>query len=169
MSGNGSHPSRNGSVGVGFESFTETFSQVPQAVTVVTTKNGDDVVHGTTVSAFCSLSIDPPLMLVALDRSSDLLELLRTTMRFGVNLLSADQADVGLACAKKGAEKFEAVSWTDEHGLPRIDGAAAWLECEVQELLPGGDHVIVVGLVTACETQEAEPLVYHRRRFLQLT
>jgi len=169
MSGNGSHANGNGAVGVSFESFTDTFSQVPQAVTVVTTKNGDETVHGTTVSAFCSLSIDPPLMLVALDRSSDLLELLRTTMRFGVNLLSADQAEVGLACAKKGVDKFKAVSWTDEHGLPRIEGAAAWLECEVQELLPGGDHVIVVGLVTACETQEAEPLVYHRRRFLQLT
>jgi flavin reductase (DIM6/NTAB) family NADH-FMN oxidoreductase RutF len=169
MSANGSHANGNGSVGVGFESFTETFSQVPQAVTVVTTKNGDDSAHGTTVSAFCSLSVDPPLMLVALDRSSDLLELLRSTMRFGVNLLSADQAEVGLACAKKGPDKFKAVSWTEEHGLPRVDGAAAWLACEVQELLPGGDHVIVVGLVTACETQEAEPLVYHRRRFLQLT
>lgn len=171
MSSNGSHANGNGSdaVGVSFESFTETFSQVPQAVTVVTTKNGDDSAHGTTVSAFCSLSVDPPLLLVALDRSSDLLKLLRTTMRFGVNLLSGDQAEVGLTCAKKGADKFEAVSWTEEHGLPRIDGAAAWLECEVQELLPGGDHMIVVGLVTACDTQEAEPLVYHRRRFLQLT
>jgi flavin reductase (DIM6/NTAB) family NADH-FMN oxidoreductase RutF len=171
VSSNGSHANGNGSdaVGVSFESFTETFSQVPQAVTVVTTKNGDDSAHGTTVSAFCSLSVDPPLLLVALDRSSDLLKLLRTTMRFGVNLLSGDQAEVGLTCAKKGADKFEAVSWTDEHGLPRIDGTAAWLECEVQELLPGGDHVIVVGLVTACKTEEAEPLVYHRRRFLQLT
>jgi flavin reductase (DIM6/NTAB) family NADH-FMN oxidoreductase RutF len=170
--GNGSAATNgngNGSVGVTFESFTETFSQVPTAVTVVTTKNGDDSAHGTTVSAFCSLSIDPPLLLVALDRSSDLLKLLRKTRRFGVNLLSGDQEDVGVTCAKKGSDKFRAVSWTDEHGLPRIEGAAAWLECDVQKLLPGGDHVIVVGLVTACETGEAEPLVYHRRRFLQLT
>lgn len=158
----------NGLVGVSFESFTETFSQVPTAVTVVTTMNGSGSAHGTTVSAFCSLSLDPPLLLVALDRSSDLLKLLRKTRRFGVNLLSADQEEVGINCAKKGADKFKAVSWTDEHGLPRIEGAAAWLECDVQRLLPGGDHVIVVGLVTACETGEAEPLVYHRRRFLQL-
>jgi len=158
----------NGSAGVSFESFAETFSQVPQAVTVVTTKNGDDSAHGTTVSAFCSLSIDPPLMLVALDRSSELLKLLRETRRFGVNLLSSDQQEVGVTCAKKGAEKLKAVSWDDEHGLPRIKDAAAWLECDVQNLLPGGDHVIVVGLVTACETGDSEPLVYHRRRFLQL-
>ena len=120
------------------------------------------------MSAFCSLSVDPPLMLVALDRDSDLLDLLRKTGRFGVNLLSADQQEVGLTCAKKGVDKLKAVSWDDEDGLPRIKGAAAWLECDVQQLLPGGDHVIVVGLVTACDTAEREPLIYHRRRFFQL-
>jgi flavin reductase (DIM6/NTAB) family NADH-FMN oxidoreductase RutF len=166
-----SHPRRNGngSAGVSFESFAETFSQVPQAVTVVTTKNGDDSAHGTTVSAICSLSADPPLLLVALDRSSDLLKQLRKTRRFGVNLLAADQQEVGLTCAKKGDAKLKAVSWDDEGGLPRIKDAAAWLECDVQKLLPGGDHMIVVGLVLACEASDSEPLVYHRRRFLQLT
>ena len=90
-----SHPrlNGNGSAGVSFESFAETFSQVPQAVTVVTTKNGDESAHGTTVSAICSLSADPPLLLVALDRSSELLKQLRKTRRFGVNLLSADQKE----------------------------------------------------------------------------
>jgi flavin reductase (DIM6/NTAB) family NADH-FMN oxidoreductase RutF len=56
----------------------------------------------------------------------------------------------------------------DDGGLPRIGGAAAWLECEVEDVLPGGDHLIVVGLVTACETEEVEPLVYHRRDFRKL-
>lgn len=165
-----SQPQRNGngSTGVSFESFAETFSQVPQAVTVVTTKNGDATAHGTTVSAICSLSADPPLLLVALDRSSDLLKQLRKTRRFGVNLLSADQQEVGLICARKGEDKLRAVSWEDDDGLPRIKDAAAWLECDVQQLLPGGDHVIVVGLVIACEADDSEPLVYHRRRFLQL-
>jgi flavin reductase (DIM6/NTAB) family NADH-FMN oxidoreductase RutF len=170
VSANGNHARQNGngSAGVSLESFAETFSQVPQAVTVITTMNGDNSAHGTTVSAFCSLSVDPPLMLVALDRSSELLKLLRKTRRFGVNLLSADQQEVGLTCAKKGADKLKAVSWDDDDGLPRIKNAAAWIKCDVEKLLPGGDHVIVVGLVTACETSESEPLIYHRRRFLQL-
>jgi flavin reductase (DIM6/NTAB) family NADH-FMN oxidoreductase RutF len=165
-----SRPRRNGSgsAAVSFENFAETFSQVPQAVTVVTTMNGDNGAHGTTVSAICSLSADPPLLLVALDRSSDLLKQLRKTRRFGVNLLAADQREVGLMCAKKGEDKLKAVSWEDDGGLPRIKNAAAWLECDVQDLLPGGDHVIVIGLVIACEASETEPLVYHRRRFLQL-
>ena len=158
----------NGAAGVSLESFAETFSQVPQAVTVVTTKNGDGSAHGTTVSAFCSLSADPPMMLVALDRKSELLKMLRKTKRFGVNLLSGDQQEVGLICAKKGEDKLKAVTWDDDNGLPRIKNAAAWIECEVDKLLPGGDHVIVVGLVTACEAADNVPLIYHRRRFLQI-
>ena len=149
------------------DAFRETLSRVPGPVTVVTTLAGGRP-HGTTVSAFSSLSADPPLVLVSLDRSSDLLGLLRETGRFAVNLLAAGQEEIGLACARKGRDKFETVTWRDECGLPRIDGVAGWLACDIRELLPGGDHVIVVGLVTACETREAEALVYHRRRFLHV-
>jgi flavin reductase (DIM6/NTAB) family NADH-FMN oxidoreductase RutF len=151
-------------LGVLLEDFREALSAVPAPVTIVTTIDGGKP-HGTTVSAFTSLSADPPLVLVALDRSSDLLRLLRRAGRFGVNLLAAGQEELGLACAKKGVDKFACVPWHDDGGLPRIDETAGWLACDVEELLPGGDHIIVVGLVTACETTEAEPLLYHRRRF----
>jgi flavin reductase (DIM6/NTAB) family NADH-FMN oxidoreductase RutF len=153
--------------GVVADAFRETLSSVPAPVTIVTTL-GEGGPHGTTVSAFSSLSADPPLVLVALDRGSDLLGLVRETGRFAVNLLSAGQEQIGVACARKGPDKFERVAWHDEQGLPRIEGAAAWLACEIEELLPGGDHVIVVGRVTACETSEVEALVYHRRRFLHV-
>jgi flavin reductase (DIM6/NTAB) family NADH-FMN oxidoreductase RutF/dTDP-glucose pyrophosphorylase len=167
MDGQAQEPDRPESPGLGvsIKSFAETFSQVPSPVSVVTTFNGDGRPHGTTVSAFCSLSGDPPLVLVALDRSSDLLELLKESRCFGINLLGAGQDEIGLACARKGPDKFDGVSWRDERGLPRIDDAAAWLACEVQEFLPGGDHQIVVGLVTECETSDSEALVYHRRGF----
>jgi flavin reductase (DIM6/NTAB) family NADH-FMN oxidoreductase RutF len=160
-------PDSNGGGGVVVDDFRETLSCVPGPVTVVTTLVGGRP-HGTTVSAFCSLSADPPLVLVSLDRSSDLLGLVRETGRFAVNLLAAGQEEIGLACARKGPEKFEAVAWRDECGLPRIEGAAGWLACDIRELLPGGDHVIVVGLVTACDTREADALVYRRRRFLHV-
>jgi NDP-mannose synthase len=160
--------SDNGNDGpVGLDAFKETLSGVPAPVTIVTTSS-DQGPHGTMVSAFSSLSADPPLVLVALDKSSDLLSLLHETGKFAVNLLADDQEELGLACAKKGAEKFDKVPWHEDRGLPRIDGAAAWLACDIQEFLPGGDHVIVVGLVTACESEKDEALVYHRRRFLQL-
>ena len=153
--------------GVTLDDFRETLSRVPSPVTIVTTL-ADGRAHGTTVSAFTSLSADPPLVLVALDRSSDLLELLREVPRFAVNLLASDQADIGLDCAKKGEDKLASVRWRNDDGLPRIENAAAWLVCEVDQILPGGDHEIVIGLVTACDTGADEPLVYHRRRFLRL-
>jgi flavin reductase (DIM6/NTAB) family NADH-FMN oxidoreductase RutF len=153
--------------GVALDDFRETLSRVPSPVTIVTTL-ADGRAHATTVSAFTSLSADPPLVLVALDRSSDLLELLHGTERFAVNLLADGQAEIGLDCAKKGEDKLASVKWHPEDGLPRIEDAAAWLSCEVAEILPGGDHEIVIGLVTACEIGAEEPLVYHRRRFLRL-
>jgi NDP-mannose synthase len=169
---NGHHPASDGSpgpgVGVNFKSFTETFSRVPAPVSVVTAYKEDGQPHGTTVSAFSSLSVNPPLVMVALDRSSDLLALLQRTRRFGLNVLATGQEEIGLGCAQKGPEKLAGVSWTDDGGLPRIDGVASWLECRVENVLPGGDHLIVVGLVTGCETEDAEPLVYHRRGFRKL-
>ena len=155
--------------GVGFDALCELFSGVPAAVSVVTARNGDGLPHGTTVSAFCSLSVNPPLVLVALDRSSDLLPLVERQRRFGINVLACGQEEVGTACARKGPDKLAGTSWRYDGGLPRIDDSAAWLACDVQDVLDGGDHVIVVGLVTACEPGDTEPLVYHRRHFLRLS
>ena len=154
--------------GVGFDAFCETFRGVPTAVTVVTARNGHGGPHATTVSAFCSLSVDPPLLLVALDRSSDLLKLVEERGRFGVNVLAVGQEELGTECARKGPEKLAEVSWRYDSGLPRIDESSAWLACDVQDLLDGGDHVIVVGLVTACDTSPKEPLLYYKRQFLTL-
>ena len=164
---NGRDGSASTDAPVELDAFKETLSGVPAPVTIVTTQTGARP-HGTTVSAFSSLSAEPPLVLIALDRKSDLLRLLPETGRFAVNLLAGDQEELGVACATKGPDKFGKVPWHEDRGLPRIEGAAAWLACEIQEFLPGGDHVIVVGLVTACESEKDEALVYHRRRFLQL-
>jgi flavin reductase (DIM6/NTAB) family NADH-FMN oxidoreductase RutF len=155
--------------GVAFEDFCKVLSNVPTPVSVVTTNNGDGRPHGTTVSAFCSLSADPPLLLVALDRESNLLRHLRRTGRFGLSLLAAGQEEIGRACARKDDDKFIGVAWDEDDGLPRIREAVAWIACDVHSILPGGDHLIVTGLVTRCETVAGAPLVYHRRRFRELS
>jgi flavin reductase (DIM6/NTAB) family NADH-FMN oxidoreductase RutF len=154
--------------GVGPAEFTETLSNLPSGLSVVTTMNGDGCPHGTTVSAFCSLSLDPPLVLVALNHSSELLRHLRANGRFGVNVLSADQKDVGVACGCKAPDKMAAIHWRTSDGLPRIEGAAAWVACDVHDILPGGDHEIVTGRVTGCASTEADALVFHRRGFHRL-
>lgn len=127
--------------------------------------SADGVPHGTTVSAFASLSMVPPMVLVALDRSSDLLALLRRTGGFGVNVLGATQSALALAFARKGPDKFTDVGWEAANGLPWLSGAPGWLACEVALLVEGGDHVVAFGAVVAADTTDGPPLTYHARAF----
>ncbi len=147
--------------------FREVLGSVPAPVTVVTTLHGERP-HGTTVSAFSSLSLDPPLVVVSLDRSSELLTLIRQTGRFGVNVLHAGQADHALSFARKGSDKFEGVEWERRGELPSLPEASAWIGCRVSDLLPGGDHVLVTGLVEEAESRALPPLLYRERAFAQL-
>jgi flavin reductase (DIM6/NTAB) family NADH-FMN oxidoreductase RutF len=144
--------------------FRQVMANVVTPVTVVTACDGA-VPHGTTVSAFTSLSMTPPMVLVSLDLGSDLLEMVRRTGRFGVNVLGADSAAHALAFARKGRDKFDGRPWAMRDRVPQLAGAAAWLSCAVQDLLEGGDHLIVTGLVREAENFPVAPLTYHDRRF----
>jgi flavin reductase (DIM6/NTAB) family NADH-FMN oxidoreductase RutF len=139
-------------------------SSVCTPVTVVAAMAGDRP-HATTVSAFSALSLEPPLILVALDHGSELLAVVRSARRFGVNLLSHPQADLALRFARKGRDKLAGVRWREEHGVPRLAETAGWLACELRELVEAGDHAIAIGLVVAAEPMTGAPLVYHRQRF----
>lgn len=150
--------------GVTLDEFRETFSSVPAPVSVVTALH-DGKPYGTTVSSFCSLSASPPLVLVALDRASNTLAVVTDTRRFGVNVLSATQDPIARTCAGKGEGKFVEIEWREDTGLPRIEETTSWLACELRDQLPGGDHVILTGLVVACDYTGLPPLVYHRRTY----
>ena len=147
------------------EHFRQVMAGVATPVSVVTSM-GDGQPYGTTVSAFASLSMTPPMVLVSLDRGSDLLAVVRQTQRFGVNVLAADQSQLALDFAKKGGTgKFSGVEWNVARDLPRLPGAPGWLACEVSGLVDGGDHVVALGTVVQAETTEGAPLVYHGRVF----
>lgn len=145
--------------------FREVMAGVATPVSVITSLAGGRP-HGTTVSAFASLSMDPPMVLVALDRGSDLLAVVKQSGRFGVNVLGAHQHDLALVFAKKGgAGKFAGVRWETDNDVPRLSGAPGWVACEVATLVDGGDHVIALGLVADAEITDGRPLTYHRRVF----
>ena len=146
------------------EDFREVMASVCTPVSVVTALDGDRP-HGTTVSAFTSLSLDPPMVLVALDRGSDLLAIVARTGRFGLNVLGGAQSALALTFARKGSAKFTGVPWDVEGGVPRIPGAGGFLACAVDDLVEGGDHVVVLGGVLAAETVAGPPLTYHGRVF----
>jgi flavin reductase (DIM6/NTAB) family NADH-FMN oxidoreductase RutF len=144
--------------------FRDVMAGVCTPVAVITALDGDRP-HGTTVSAFASLSVDPPMVLVSLARSSELLGLIRRTGTFGVNVLGSDQRELAAGFARKGQSKFDGVQWSEEWAVPRIAEVAGWLACEVRDLVPGGDHVVALGNVVAAATTDAAPLTYHRRAF----
>jgi flavin reductase (DIM6/NTAB) family NADH-FMN oxidoreductase RutF len=145
------------------EEFRAVMAGVATPVSVVTTL-ADGRPHGTTVSAFASLSMAPPMVLVSLDRESSLLSRLRVGGPFGVNVLGSEQAPLALAFARPG-DRFSGVGWEVDEGAPRLTGSPGWLACTVDRLVPGGDHVIVLGEVQRAETTAGRPLTYHARTF----
>jgi flavin reductase (DIM6/NTAB) family NADH-FMN oxidoreductase RutF len=146
------------------ELFKAVMGSVCTPVSVVTAFEGDRP-HGTTVSAFSSLSLTPPMLMVALDQGSELLQLLRGGPRFGVNILSHGQNHIAGKFAAKGKDKFDGVSWHERRGAPRLVDSACWFACDVEKLVTGGDHTIVLARVIDTDYAELPPLTYHRREF----
>jgi flavin reductase (DIM6/NTAB) family NADH-FMN oxidoreductase RutF len=132
---------------------------------VVATTHDDRGPHGTTVSAFTSLSIDPPMVLVALDVRSSLLDRLEVGSPLGVNVLAAHQDQVALRFATKGRDRFADVGWSVDQGAPALDDRHAWIVGRVARLVEGGDHVVVLVDVVHAEAGAQAPLTYWRRTF----
>ncbi|GJF27928.1 flavin reductase family protein [Kitasatospora sp. NBC_01539] len=134
-------------------------------VAVVTTRAQDEV-FAKTVSSFCTLSLDPLLVSVAVVRHSPLVAAVRDSGRFAVSVLTSRQAGVARRFATPGAGRalgtFTAVPMGAlATGAPVLDEALAWFDCRLHGVLSGGDHAIVVGRVTAADTRPGEPLLYH--------
>lgn len=147
------------------QQFRELMAGVCAPVTVVTTM-ADDLPHGATVSSFASLSLNPPLVSVAFDRGSALLRQIQAVGRFGVNILGHAQDELAMTFARHGADRFAAADWFDDHGLPRLAGAAGWMVCELYQTVEAGDHLLLFGLVRAASSrQDLAPLVYAHRTF----
>ena len=150
------------------ETFLELMSGVCSPVTVVTAMTLDGRPHGTTVSSFASLSLDPPLVSFALGRASALLALLQPGDRAGVNILGAHQQGLASTFARQSAGpglKFDGVTWTIRAGLPYLPESAGWTAGRVERHVDGGDHVLLVVRVEEGEPTSAAPLVYARRVF----
>ncbi|MGH8966128.1 MAG: flavin reductase family protein [Actinomycetes bacterium] len=146
------------------DEFRAALATVCQPVTVVTSSRSGRA-HGTTVGAFSALSLDPPLVCLALDRASDLLSCIAHSRCFGVNVLAHDQQELAIGFARKGVDKFAGLAWSWDGSLPRLPDVTSWLACTVAEFTQGGDHVLVLGRVGAAEVTENLPLTYLRRRF----
>ena len=155
---------------IGADDFRKVLSHFGTGVTVVTTSDADKRPTGLTCSAFASVSLDPPLVLVCVDHKAQSYPALRDRGRFAVNILSSDQEAVSRRFAtSKILDKFEGVAHTiSELGLPLVEGALAHLECVTVSAHVEGDHTILVGRVERAGTPGGDPLLYFRGRYERL-
>lgn len=153
----------------GADEFRDLMSHWPTGVTVVTSWDGDKPV-GCTVNAMMSVSLDPPLLVVALATGSRTLEAIRRTGTLGLNVLSADQRDLcqRFACGSQH-ERFRHLHFGDEQEVPLLRGTAAAAVCTVRETPDCGDHVLIVAEpVWHTEREDGSPLVFHRSSYRRL-
>ncbi len=143
--------------------FRAALARFASGVTILTMRDEDGTDHGMTATAFTSVSLDPPLILVCVDRTASMFEPLQQAQRFAVNILADSQVQVSRAFAAKDIDRFKGFIFERGIGdVPILVGAHAHLECRVHARHEAGDHTIIVGEVEACATGEGSPLVYYR-------
>lgn len=148
------------------ELFKRVLGAFTSGVTIVTTQDDGGKPMGMTVSAFSSVSLDPPLVLVCIDLKAECHPVLLATGRFAVNILSQAQREVSHRFATKGVDRFDGVpSRPGATGMPLLDGALGVLECRTVAAHPAGDHTIFVGEVEAAAVQAEPPLLYGSGRY----
>jgi len=150
------------------DDFRNVMGSFAAGVTVVTTIDGDGRKWGMTATAFSSLSLDPPLCLVCVDKRAGSHAAISGSRKFAVSMLSADQEQLSNHFASRADDKFAEIAHSAgaETGCPILEGAIASMECEVVDVLAGGDHDIFVGRLCATAIDdEGKALVYWRGKY----
>jgi flavin reductase ActVB len=149
------------------QTFFDVMASFPTGVAIVTTTTPDGVPRGLTTTAVCSISAEPPTVLVSVDLGSRTLAALRERRAFAVNFVGAGRSELCLLFASKARDKFADVSWqAGATGLPLLhEDALAWAECSTVKELVVGDHVLLIGLVEegGVRAELEPPLLYYRR------
>ncbi|HET7309821.1 MAG TPA: flavin reductase [Mycobacteriales bacterium] len=142
--------------------FRQVLGHFPTGVAVVTGVDAEGMPAGMAVGSFTSVSLDPPLVAFMPDKSSSSWPKFRDSGAFCVNILGAEQESVCRAFAMKGGDKFAELAWHPaSSGSPILDGALAWIDCDIDVVHEAGDHYIVIGLVRELDIgTPALPLVF---------
>jgi flavin reductase (DIM6/NTAB) family NADH-FMN oxidoreductase RutF len=151
--------------------FKAVMGRFATGVTVVTTALGSQRA-GITVNAFCSVSLDPPLVLVCIERTAHIHDLLTEAGIFAVNLLADGQDEIARCFAvssdRRNTEFCGCEARNVQTGAPVLRDALSYLDCVITDVFPGGDHSIVVGRVEALGATDHKPLVYYRSQYTNL-
>jgi flavin reductase (DIM6/NTAB) family NADH-FMN oxidoreductase RutF len=151
------------------DTFRAVLGRFASGVTVVTTRDAEGRDHGMTVSAFCSVSLDPPFVLACIGHDASMYGPILQAEHFGVSILAVGQEALARRFADQRSDRFDGVGYSrGQLGVALIDDALAHLECRVVDRREAGDHTIVVGEVEAATSGQDRPLLYYRGGYTQL-
>lgn len=144
--------------------FRDALGHFATGVGVITASGPGGEPIGVTINSFASVSLDPPLVLWSLDKSSDRFRVLMQASHFGVNLLGQAEMEISRRLSRKGESALQVSEVRHgHHGVPMLKHAIASFECAVHERVEAGDHVIFIGHVLHCQHDSHEdPLLYYR-------
>jgi len=150
--------------------FRDVMSSFPSGVVVLTAFGDDGLPRGLTVNAFCAVSLEPPLALACIDKTSNTLPAVKRTGGFTANILAAGREQLARRMATKLSDKFGALKWrrpeSDGGGPILEEDAAAYAVCSLRETIDAGDHWILIGLVTeGAHLEGVTPMIYSRRLY----
>jgi flavin reductase (DIM6/NTAB) family NADH-FMN oxidoreductase RutF len=132
-------------------------------VTIITTLNKAGELHGLTANAFTSVSLEPPLLLISVDKKAESWPAFEESKVFTVNILAEDQEALSRKFAVSGGKKFEGVAYrVGANGAPIVEGVLAFIECTLYAAYDGGDHSIYLGEIQQAEIHEGKPLLFFR-------
>ncbi len=153
---------------VDVNSYKDALSRFASGVTVVTVEEAGEV-HGITVSAFISVSLTPPLILVSIDKRAKSHDVLARVGRFAVSVLGAGQEAVSNYYAgwRQPGQVVELAR--PDMGTPVVADALAWIDCSLHEAVDAGDHTLYLGHVQGLTTRDGEPLIYFQSRYRALS
>ena len=155
--------------GVDPAQFRQLLGSFATGVTVLTTRAPDGRPIGMTASSVASVSLDPPLLLVSVDRHHEMHEAMQAARHFVVNVLAADQEAVSRRFAGTDENRFDGIRYhTSTQGIPVLDGVLGSIECLKQAAFPGGDHTVFFGLVVGGGVSDRRPLLYYRGGYASL-
>jgi flavin reductase (DIM6/NTAB) family NADH-FMN oxidoreductase RutF len=138
-------------------------------VTIITTRDKDGTPQGLTANAFMSLSLNPPLILISVDKGAQCYSCFEPQTGFTVNFLGEDHEEISKRFATKGIDKFAGLKWQEGcNGAAIIDGVIGYIECRITQCHDGGDHTIVVGEVVNASATGERPLLFFKGKYQRL-
>jgi flavin reductase (DIM6/NTAB) family NADH-FMN oxidoreductase RutF len=151
------------------DTFRSVLGRFASGVTIVTAVDANGRDFGLTVSAFASLSLEPPLVVVCIDHGASLHPVLRDAQHFAINILSTDQEPLARRFAILVGDRFDGVGYVrGQTGVAVLDEVLAMLECRKLQAIEGGDHTIFIGEVETAIAHTGSPLLYYRGGYAQL-